>query len=335
MMSVSDILSVPELVLAKPALAQPSVQEMLKAIGRTGGKGLSAVHARQLFEQILGATLDPMQVGGALMALRVRGESREEVLGALDALDACVNPINVDSKKPVVLIPTYNGARLLPNLVPLLACLLADEGVSVVLHGLRHASSRVTTLEIFRAMGHEPVECEASDVGSLSLKVAQKLGRGDPAFVPVDVLSPALAGLLSHREVMGVRNTGHTLAKLVQPVRGGKVLQLACFTHAAFQVLQQDVALARSGTVLQSRGCEGEVVSHPRRANAQVLVHDSKIENLRGDEALNPADSPVLPPAQDAAATAAWIQSVLAGAVPVPASIAMQLQCIKQALKSI
>jgi hypothetical protein len=55
---------------------------------------------------------------------------------ALDVLEPRLNRLPVDLARPCVSIPSYNGARHTPNLVPLLACLLADAGVQVVVEGL-------------------------------------------------------------------------------------------------------------------------------------------------------------------------------------------------------
>ena len=46
-------------------------------------------------------------------------------------------------------IPSYNGARKQPNLVPLLTLLLAREGVPVLVHGVTEDPGRVTSAEIF------------------------------------------------------------------------------------------------------------------------------------------------------------------------------------------
>ncbi len=308
----------------------PSSQELLKAIGKASGKGLTQAQAKLLYSRLLDGTLSDLQVGAALMALRVRGESLPEILGALCAAEPYIREIRLPPGPTALVIPSYNGARLLPNLLPLLACLLADEGLPVLVHGLRADPARVTSAQVFHALGIDPIVC-APD--ALSAEVGLRLKRGDPAFVPLDVLSPALATLLECRWEMGVRNTGHSLVKLLQPINGRPVLQLASYTHHEFRVLQQEVFASLGASALQSRGCEGEVVASAKRITSIELIQAGRIETLLEVEALAAADIPALPAAQDIAATAAWTQSVLAGAIPVPRSIALQLACIKTALR--
>jgi anthranilate phosphoribosyltransferase len=307
----------------------PTAQELLKAIGKASGKGLTQAQAQDLYSRILDGSWSEMQIGAALMALRIRGESLPEMLGALAAAEPHVGNIRLSAGATAIVIPSYNGARLLPNLLPLLACLLADEGIPVLVHGLRSDPNRVASAQIFHALGIDAIEGASGD---LSNEVAQRFQRGDPAFVPLDVLSPALSQLLERRKEMGVRNTGHSLVKLLQPIAGRAVLQMASYTHAEFRVLQQEVFASLGASALQSRGCEGEVVASPKRVTSIESIQGGRIDTLLEAETLSPADVPALPAAQDVSATAAWTQSVLAGAIPVPRALALQIACIKKAL---
>lgn len=51
-----------------------------------------------------------------------------------------------------MVIPSYNGARKLPLLTPLLALLLAREGLPVLIHGTATESTRVFTSEVLAAL---------------------------------------------------------------------------------------------------------------------------------------------------------------------------------------
>lgn len=172
---------------------QVGIADYLKDIGRShaGARSLSAERAERLFEAVFAGELSDLELGATLMALRMKGETVAEVRGALRALAIHVTPITVQADRPAVSIPSYNGARNTANLTPLLACLLADRGVQVVVHGVRFDPKRTTTHQIFCAMGIAPLLSteQASDVWACN----------DPVFVPVDVLAPALARLLDLR----------------------------------------------------------------------------------------------------------------------------------------
>lgn len=299
-----------------------ALQAWLKEIGRgrDGARSLSADDAQALFSAVFSGALGDLETGAVLIALRMKGESVEEVAGAMAALAPHVRPVPVDVARPVVVIPTYNGARHMANLVPLLACLLADAGLQVVVHGVREDPRRTTTREILQAMGLGDAIAPADPRGVLARQV--------PVFVPVDLLCPPLARLLELRWRLGVRNIGHTLCKLLEPTGAPGALQLASFTHPEFNLLQH-AWFERIGTrAVIARGTEGEVVANARRAVQVDWVHDGRTEVLAAGESAAVAPLPALPEARDAQATARWIQSVLAGERPVPPAIDAQVRRI-------
>jgi anthranilate phosphoribosyltransferase len=110
--------------------------------------------------------------------------------------------------QPTVVIPSYNGARKLPLLTPLLALLLAREGLPVLIHGTATESTRVFTSEVLAALG---IPAQAA---------IQKIANGEVAFVPTALLSPGLQRLLEVRRVVNLRNPAHSLVKLMNPCEG-------------------------------------------------------------------------------------------------------------------
>ena len=70
-----------------------------------------------------------MELGGILMAMRMKGETLDELLGFYQAVDKRVYklPAPASGPRPVV-IPTYNGARRQANLTPLIALWLKQFG---------------------------------------------------------------------------------------------------------------------------------------------------------------------------------------------------------------
>jgi anthranilate phosphoribosyltransferase len=301
-------------------------QRFIKEIGRggEGARSLSYDTAMQMFESLFEGRFDDVELGAILIALRMKGESLDEVRAALDVLEPRLNRLPVDLLRPCVSIPSYNGARHTPNLVPLLACLLADAGVQVVVHGGACDKGRTTTAEIMSAMGLGAVRGigQAVDV----------IDRGVPAFVPVELLSPPLAGLLGLRDRLGVRNIGHTLAKLMNPTLAPDCLRMASFTHPEFNRLQHDYFTGSKRPAMLMRGTEGEVVASTRRAAQIDWVHDGECEVAVFAQSIAVSGLPALPDAADGCATARWIQSALAGERPVPQAIDQQVGAVLLAL---
>ena len=86
-------------------------------------KGCAAANAARngLFAAMLADEIPDLQRGAILMALRIKGESLEELAGFLEACEACYAHLAAPVNTVPVVIPAYNGARQLPNLTPLLA----------------------------------------------------------------------------------------------------------------------------------------------------------------------------------------------------------------------
>jgi len=302
-----------------------SIASYLREIGRgaKGARSLGVDAARDLMGQLLDGRLSDLEIGAFAIAMRMKGESLDELVGFLQALHERLLPLPSD--RPVIAIASYNGARRLPNLVPLLALMLARDGVRVIVHGPLLDPQRVTTAEIFTALGLAP----ASSIDAVERSWRE---RGC-AFVPTAALLPALDRLLGVRRTVGLRNSGHTIAKMMEPVRGAPCLRLMSHTHPEFGQLMADYAERTRAHIGLLRGTEGEAVADPRRQPRQrIWIHGQAQPDLTCEsEAGTLASPPELPASIDAATTARWIDSALRGQTPVPPALSVQARRLKQA----
>ncbi len=288
---------------------------------------MSREDARVLYEAMLDGRVSDLEMGAFLIGMRIKGESVSEIGGFLDAAEASFERIAAPAGDyaPIV-IPSYNGSRQMPNLTPLLALLLAREGVPVLIHGVTTDPGRVTTAEILLAMGHAPAAGRDD--------VAAAFARRAPAFIGIDALAPKLHGLLQLRRVLGLRNSTHTLVKIMQPF-AQPALRLVSYTHPEYLTMLTDYfsmqAPAERGDVFLMRGTEGETVANAKRAQAVTWFHNNQpIELIERQQPVD--EMPPLPAASDAATTAAWIAEALEGKQPIPAPILDQVaQCLKVA----
>ncbi len=306
-----------------------SIAQYIREIGRghAGARALDVDQSRDLMAQVLDRSVSDLEIGAFALAMRVKGETIDELVGFVQATAA--RCLSVPSETPVVVIPSYNGARRLPNLTPLLAMRLAQEGARVLVHGPLRDPGRITSHEIFQALGLPPAETAAA--------VHERWQRREPAFMAVDTLSPSLARLLEVRRVVGVRNSGHTVAKLLQPITGAPALGLASYTHPEFGKLMAEYAERDAASLMLLRGTEGEAVADPRRC--------PKIDTWLGGrwhiELSCPAqegvlaDLPLLPRQIDAATVAVYIQSVVAGEQPGPKPLDRQVDLLVRGLQRI
>ena len=294
------------------------ISHFIKEIGRGkhSARALSREQARDLFGQLLDGALSDLELGAFCIAMRVKGETPQEMAGFLDATQERVQPLAA-CDRPVMVLPSYNGARKLPLLTPLLALLLAREGLAVLVHGAASESSRVFTSEVLAALGIHPQTS------------ASPLAGGRVSFLPTHLLCPGLQRLLDVRRVLGLRNPAHSLVKMLNPVRGPSLV-VASYTHPQYARLMADTFTLTAANAMLLRATEGEPVADPRRMPQMDGF-------LAGRQlALQPAQSgPVealgeLPMGCETPATARYIRAVMAAELPVPAPIAQQVAHLLQ-----
>ena len=138
------------------------IAQYIKEIGRghEGARSLGIDAAADLMGQVLDGQVTDLEVGAFALAMRIKGETVDELQGFAQATQA--RCLALHSDRPVIVIPSYNGARRLPNLTPLLALRLAQEGARVLVHGPRHDPARVTSADIFQALALPPAEDAAT-----------------------------------------------------------------------------------------------------------------------------------------------------------------------------
>jgi anthranilate phosphoribosyltransferase len=107
-----------------------AIATYIKEIGRgkDGARALTREQAQDLFGQVLDGAVTDLEVGAFCLAMRIKGETAQEMAGFLDATYQRLQAIPAGTGRLVVM-PSYNGARKLPLLTPLLALLLAREGL--------------------------------------------------------------------------------------------------------------------------------------------------------------------------------------------------------------
>ena len=290
-----------------------SIGHYIKEIGRgkDGARALSREQAADLFGQVLDGSVTDLEIGAFCLAMRIKGETPVEMAGFLDATHQRLQLIPA-GQRPVVVIPSYNGARKLPVLTPLLALLLAREGLPVLIHGTATESSRVFTSKVLLAL-----DLPAN-------KNIKTIANGEVMFAPTELLCPGLQRLLDVRRVVNLRNSAHSVVKLMNPCVGNRLV-VSSYTHPEYALSMAATLELMGANALLLRGTEGEAVADPRRiprmqgfiAGRPVALQEAQTGPLTA--------LPALPKDIDEHSTAHYIREVLAGTCPVPAPIAQQV----------
>ncbi len=262
----------------------------------------------RLWGAILDDALDDFEVGAVIAALAVGVETRDEIMGLYRAAnDRMVSWAPMHEARAVV-IPAYGLVQGEALTVALAAALLRRFDVPVIVHGVLDSPCGVSTVSVMRELGIMPC-------ASLS-QADDNLAAERIAFLPVQLLSPAFAGLLALRGRLGIENCAHLVAQALDPTRG--FATRLCFSVAGTMSERFDTL---------ARQIEGDFVAlgwPAGRAPSNLSIRP-RIERIRdgATELLFEADmqetrSATIPPPEDALGIARWIQRIGSGAVPVP-----------------
>jgi anthranilate phosphoribosyltransferase len=235
----------------------------------------------------------------------------------------------VPSEQPVVIVPSYDGSRRLPNLTPLLALWLAREGLPVLVHGPLAEPGRVCTAAILNVIGLAPI-LQTEDI-------ARAWSRREPAFLPTALLCPPLQTLLDLRLRVGLRGPGHTVARMLNPVQRAPALRLVSHSRAEVGALMSAWAAREGADAQLLPGTEGQPVADPRRQPRIDTWLGGALQTAFSAPAHDGpvAEWPLLPVATDTASAAVYVQEVLSGMRPAPAPLVRQAALIAAAVQAL
>src|SRR5579872_6417425 len=116
------------------------------------GAVLTRQEAADAFDSMMSGEATPSQMGGLLMALRVRGETVDEITGAVAAMRSKMLPV-VAPPNAIDVVGTGGDASGSYNISTCAAFIVAGAGVPVAKHGNRALSSRSGAADVLGALG--------------------------------------------------------------------------------------------------------------------------------------------------------------------------------------
>ncbi|HSG02339.1 MAG TPA: glycosyl transferase family protein [Marinobacterium sp.] len=177
--------------------------------GKSGSRSLTREEARTAMGMILDQQVEPEQLGAFLMLIRMKEEAPEELAGFVDAVRERF-PIPTHLHIDLDWSSYAGKKRHLPWYL-LAALLLAEQGVSVFMHGARgHTAGRIYAEDVLKTLGVEA----AQNWG----QVEQQLLHTNFSFMSINQLCPPLGEIIQLRSVFGLRSPVHTLCRLLNPL---------------------------------------------------------------------------------------------------------------------
>lgn len=207
------------------------------------GAQLTRSEAEAAFDSMLSGDVTPAQIGGFLMALRVRGESVDEITGAVTAMRAKM--LRVNAPVGAIDIVGTGGDGSGSYNVSTLACLItAACGVTVAKHGNRAASSKSGTADALGALGVK--------IGIAPEAVERCLHEAGVGFMMATTHHAAMRHVGAVRVELGTRTIFNILGPLSNPA-GVKRQLIGVFSSAWLEPIAR---------VLNNLGSERVWVAH-------------------------------------------------------------------------
>lgn len=173
-----------------------------------GGAALSADEAAEAFEAIMSGAATPAQIGGFLMALRVRGETVGEITGAVRTMRSKM--LRVDAPGDAIdVVGTGGDAKGTYNVSTCTAFVVAGAGVSVAKHGNRALSSKSGAADVLGALG---VNLEIGPD-----KIAQCVREAGVGFMFAPAHHAAMRHVMPARQELATRTIFNLLGPLSNP----------------------------------------------------------------------------------------------------------------------
>jgi anthranilate phosphoribosyltransferase len=172
------------------------------------GKSLIFEQASQVMEEITSGNVSPAQFGAFVTALRVKGESADEIAGLASVMRA--KSVRVETNEPVIDIVGTGGDNSRSfNISTAAAFVAAGAGLKVAKHNNRAMTSQCGSADVLEALGMK-IELDAKQVQDC----IERVGIG---FIFAPLFHPSMKFAAAPRREIGVRTVFNILGPLTNP----------------------------------------------------------------------------------------------------------------------
>ena len=212
-----------------------------------GGASLAREEAASAFDRMMSGEATPSQMGGLLMALRVRGETVDEITGAVTTMRAKM--LKVDAPDDAVdVVGTGGDASGSFNISTCAAFIVAGAGVPVAKHGNRALSSKSGAADVLAALGVK--------IDLTPQQVSRCIADAGIGFMFAPAHHPAMKNVGPTRVELGTRTIFNLLGPLSNPA-GVKRQMVGTFSKHWIEPMAQVLKNLGSESVWVVHGSDG------------------------------------------------------------------------------
>jgi anthranilate phosphoribosyltransferase len=218
------------------------------------GQHLDRGEMHAVFGEVMDGKASDVQKSAFLVALRMKGETPDEITGAAMAMRERVTPLTVDGAEVIDTCGTGGDNRGTFNISTLAAIVAAGAGAMVAKHGNRAVSSSCGSADLLMELG-VAIDLDAP-------RMSEVLRRTGISFLFAPKLHPAMGAVAGVRRELGVRTVFNVLGPLTNPAFARRQV-LGVYADHLVEVLAR---------VLLALGAEHALVVHSRDGLDEISV---------------------------------------------------------------
>lgn len=231
------------------------------------GRDLTRTEAREAMADIMAGNADPARIAAFIVALRMKGETVEELTGLTEAMRDASVPVAIDEPDLLDIVGTGGDRSHTFNISTTAALIAAGAGARVAKHGNRAASSRCGSADVLEGLG---MAIDLEPEAMAELVVEERFG-----FFFAPRYHPSFRHAVPVRRSLGIPTVFNVLGPLCNP---------AGATRYALGVANQDLA-DRMIRVLAALGAHSAFVVHGEDGLDEVTTTGpTYIQRLRNGE---------------------------------------------------
>ena len=269
------------------------------------GATLTRDESAHAFDKMMAGEATPAQMGALLMGLRVRGETVDEITGAVSAMRAKMLPVEAPADA-IDVVGTGGDASGSYNISTCAAFIVAGAGVPVAKHGNRALSSKSGAADVLAALGVN-IELAPDAIG----RCVREAGIG---FMFAPAHHPAMKNVGPTRIELGTRTIFNLLGPLSNPA-GVKRQMVGVFARPWIEPLAKVLAALGSERAWVVHGSDGldEITTSGPSFVAELAGGKVKTFEVTPEDAGLKRSNPEQLRGGEAAMNAAALRAVLEG----------------------
>ncbi|GGG57723.1 anthranilate phosphoribosyltransferase [Paenibacillus radicis (ex Gao et al. 2016)] len=257
--------------VTEPMTMQSALNQLI------GGEDLSRATARSVMEIIMNGEATPAQIAGVVTALRMKGETKEEITGFAEVMRAFSSHVQTRQEGLLDTCGTGGSGIHKFNISTASSIIASSAGIRVAKHGNRAMSGKAGSADVLEALGVQ--------ITLTPEQASECLNRIGICFMFAQLYHPSLRHAAVPRRELGVRTIFNMLGPLTNPAGADRQL-LGLYDRTKTETIASvlsELGVKRAMVVSSNDGLDEISISAPTRIS-ELLDGEVRTYELTPEE---------------------------------------------------